>query len=117
MNARHVYALAASLIQVHGGRCEILCHSQSLFYEGISKSIPVLIRSPNEALGRVLNVVLLKKLQACLTTDRIVSRHNIRVVSNRRSEENPSGLLVAEYLGAAYGRRTEQRAIAGKHSR
>jgi hypothetical protein len=31
------------------------------------------------------------------TTDRIVSRHNIRLVSDRRSEENPSGLLVAEY--------------------
>jgi VirB8 protein len=31
------------------------------------------------------------------TTDRIVSRHNIRLVADRRSEENPSGLLVAEY--------------------
>jgi len=31
------------------------------------------------------------------TTDRIVSRHNVRLVSDRRSEENPSGLLVAEY--------------------
>jgi VirB8 protein len=31
------------------------------------------------------------------TTDRIVSRHNIRLVTDRRSEENPSGLLVAEY--------------------
>ena len=31
------------------------------------------------------------------STDRIVSRHHLRLAVTRRSEENPSGLLVAEY--------------------
>ena len=30
-------------------------------------------------------------------TDRIVGRYNVRLVEERRSELNPSGLLVAEY--------------------
>jgi hypothetical protein len=30
-------------------------------------------------------------------TDRIVGQYNIRLVEERRSEFNPSGLLVAEY--------------------
>ncbi len=31
------------------------------------------------------------------STDRIVSRYNVRLVQDRRSESNPSGLLVAEF--------------------
>lgn len=31
------------------------------------------------------------------STDRIVARYNVRLVSDRRSESNPSGLLVAEF--------------------
>jgi hypothetical protein len=31
------------------------------------------------------------------STDRIVGRYNVRLVQDRRSEQNPSGLLVAEY--------------------
>jgi hypothetical protein len=31
------------------------------------------------------------------STDRIVGRYNIRLVQDRRSETNPSGLLVAEF--------------------
>src|SRR5262245_55616696 len=31
------------------------------------------------------------------STDRIVGRYNVRLVSDRRSESNPSGLLVAEF--------------------
>jgi hypothetical protein len=31
------------------------------------------------------------------STDRIVGRYNVRLVEDRRSESNPSGLLVAEF--------------------
>jgi hypothetical protein len=31
------------------------------------------------------------------STDRIVGRYNVRLVQDRRSELNPSGLLVAEF--------------------
>jgi hypothetical protein len=31
------------------------------------------------------------------STDRIVGRYNIRLVQERRSESNPSGLLIAEF--------------------
>jgi hypothetical protein len=31
------------------------------------------------------------------STDRLVSRYNIRLIQDRRSESNPSGLLVAEF--------------------
>ena len=31
------------------------------------------------------------------STDRIVARYNVRLVEDRRSESNPSGLLVAEF--------------------
>jgi len=31
------------------------------------------------------------------STDRIVGRYNVRLVQDRRSESNPSGLLIAEY--------------------
>jgi hypothetical protein len=31
------------------------------------------------------------------STDRIVGRYNVRLVEDRRSEANPSGLLVAEF--------------------
>jgi hypothetical protein len=31
------------------------------------------------------------------STDRIVGRYNVRLVQDRRSESNPSGLLVADF--------------------
>jgi hypothetical protein len=31
------------------------------------------------------------------STDRLVSRYNIRLLQDRRTESNPSGLLVAEF--------------------
>ena len=38
-----------------------------------------------------------KVRQKIESTDRIVSRYNVRLVQDRRSESNPSGLLVAEF--------------------
>ena len=36
-------------------------------------------------------------LQRVESTDRIVGRYNVRLVEDRRSESNPSGLLIAEF--------------------
>ena len=39
-------------------------------------------------------------------TDRIVGRYDVRLVQVRRSELNPSGLLIGGVFGAADGRRS-----------
>ena len=46
------------------------------------------------------------------STDRIVGRYNVRLVQDRRSESNPSGLACRGILRAADGRRTRRRSSA-----